>query len=190
MATSDGTSQRLFSDSQAACERIIERLEDAWQAGQRPALEDYLPGGSVRASGAAPGVGPRRSGAAAEGGRGGPRRGLPAQLPRAGRRPRGVLGLVAAEFRLRRRREPDLAAEEPLARFPDLSDKLRPHLRCPDGHADPGSSGTEGDAATNSAGQDRAGSPGLYRWGRERADPGASRRTCRCSRPVSDDRRL
>jgi hypothetical protein len=125
----------------------VERFEEAWQSGRRPALDEYLPADG-------PGRRPllvhlvhvdleRRLKA-----------GEPARveeylarypdLGEAG----VVLALLAAEHEQRRRREPGLRAEEYNRRFPQYREQLRPYL-----HADAGGETLPGPAP---AGADEA----------------------------------
>jgi serine/threonine protein kinase len=108
-------------------EQIIERFEDAWQNGQRPALDEYLQ------AGLGDGVESRR---------------LLVELAHADLECRlkagdpvqvetyferyadlaadreAALGLIVAEYQLRRRRQPDLTLDEYLQRFPQYREHL------------------------------------------------------------------
>jgi tetratricopeptide (TPR) repeat protein len=109
-------------------EDLYERFEQAWRAGRRPAIADYLP---------PEGSGRRR--ALAE---------LAAidlecrlkvgetarvetyleSFPELAAHPTAVLDLIGAEYRLRRRREGEVRAEEYLERFPAYRAGLSPRL--------------------------------------------------------------
>ncbi|HZT82500.1 MAG TPA: protein kinase, partial [Gemmataceae bacterium] len=109
-------------------EEIIEGFELAWGSGRRPSIDEYLGSGGV------------------------PRRRLVVELAhtdlecrlKAGdparaeeyitrydelsSDPGAALGLIEAEYQLRRRREPGLSADEYLRRFPQHADELRRRL--------------------------------------------------------------
>jgi len=117
------------SDDAAKFERLLQRFEEAWQRGEPPIIENYLPddeaerrvvlvellhtdleyrlkaGESVRVEqylDQYPELSPRRD---------------------------VVLDLIAAEYDLRRRREPALKAEEYTQRFSGYSDELQTRLK-------------------------------------------------------------
>jgi serine/threonine protein kinase len=116
----------------------VERFEDAWQAGLRPDLDDYLPAD-----------GPDRRPLLADLVHVDLERRLKAgeparveeylarypELGEAG----VVLALLAAEHEQRRRREPGLRAEEYDRRFPEYRERLHPYLHADaDGETLPG----------------------------------------------------
>jgi serine/threonine protein kinase len=116
----DPISSRLWT----AREQIIGRFEDAWQSGRRPALEDYLPAG---AAGGRPllvelvhvdleyrleGGEPARVEAYLE------------RFPALAEDPAVVRELLAAEFDLRRPREPALTWDSYRQRFPQWAAHL------------------------------------------------------------------
>jgi serine/threonine protein kinase/sugar lactone lactonase YvrE len=122
--------QRGRGDS-AYVSEFVDRFEDAWQRGQRPAIGDYLPAD-----------GPKRRVALREL--------VHVDLERrfkAGELVRVetylvcypelvdeavvVVDLLAAEYELRRRQESGLSLTEYLRRFPQHGDALRAHLRFP-----------------------------------------------------------
>src|SRR5262249_46533537 len=112
-------------------ERVVERFENAWQRGESPALEDFLPdsaadrremlvelvhadlewrlkaGMSVRAEGYLD------------------------RFPELAGDRRLALELIAAEHELRGRHETELAIEESLRRFPQYADDLSARLQAP-----------------------------------------------------------
>ncbi len=110
-------------------ERVIDRFEHAWQQGQWPVLEHYLPP-----------PGPDRRAALIElvhtdlecRLKAGARvrvEGYLARFPDLAQDRSVVLDLIAAEFDLRSRREPELSAEEFCRRFPLHADALVSRLR-------------------------------------------------------------
>ena len=126
MPTPDQQDRAFFQGEWACLEQVVERFEQAWQRGERPAVEDYLPAG---------GGSPElilelahadlecrlKAGEAAR---------VEAYLGRYRRLAddrAGVLRLIEAEYRLRRRREPGLGPDEYLRRFP-LFDQDLAHL--------------------------------------------------------------
>jgi serine/threonine-protein kinase len=115
-----------------ALDRALERFEQAWQAGARPRVEDYLPGGRQTLAVLLPLVHvdlERRLTA------GQPARveDYLARFPVLAGSPEALVELAEAEYRLRHRADPKLRADEYLARFPSLADRLRPRLRAKDG---------------------------------------------------------
>jgi serine/threonine protein kinase/tetratricopeptide (TPR) repeat protein len=132
MSTTSQTEQQFFQQDWGRLEQIIEQFESAWQQGQRPSIDEYLKAESAE---------PRK---------------LLIELAhidlecrlKAGESARvetyferyaelaadrtTALALIAAEYKLRRRREPGLGPEEYSQRFPqyraDLAERLRgPH---------------------------------------------------------------
>jgi serine/threonine protein kinase len=118
MSTPGDPCPALSTSDADALEGILGRFEDAWLGGERPRLEEYAPAG-----------GGLRQAALAELAHidlefrlkaGEPAR-VEEYLRRFGElnaQPDDVLALIAAEYRLRRRAQPDLVAEEYLERFP------------------------------------------------------------------------
>jgi serine/threonine protein kinase len=118
-------------DDGARLEDIVSGFERAWQAGRRPDLEQYLPAGD-----------PCRQNLLGELVHADLEYRLKAgevarveqyltRFPELGADRVAVLQLIAAEYRLRRDREPGVTPEDYLARFPqygsDLSTPLREH---------------------------------------------------------------
>jgi tetratricopeptide (TPR) repeat protein len=103
------------------------RFESAFAQGGWPAIDDYLPAG-----------GPQRQAVLIDLAHIDLERRLKAgrearvedylHYPELAGAATAVLDLLAAEYELRRRREPDLSAAEYVARFPQLADRLRPLL--------------------------------------------------------------
>jgi hypothetical protein len=103
-------------------EAVLQRFEDAWRAGQRPNLADYLPAD-----------GPERRALLVELvhadlhyrlelGEATRAESYLAQYPELREDPPLALSLIVAEYDLRRQREPGLTTEEYRQRFPDLAD--------------------------------------------------------------------
>jgi serine/threonine protein kinase/tetratricopeptide (TPR) repeat protein len=125
-------SAELFRRSWSRLEQVIEQFEEAWQSGQRPAIDEYLHRQDIE---------PRKllvelahadlecrlkAGEAVR---------VEAYLERYSELAtdrQAALGLITTEFNVRRRREPGLGLEEYAQRFPqfraDLAERLRgPH---------------------------------------------------------------
>jgi serine/threonine protein kinase/tetratricopeptide (TPR) repeat protein len=126
------TDQQFFQQDWGRLEQIIEQFEAAWQRGQRPAIDDFAKAEDIEPLKLLVELAHvdlecrLKAGEAAR---------VETYFERyaelATDRP-VALGLIAAEFNLRRRREPALAPEEYIKRFPqyraDLSERLRgPH---------------------------------------------------------------
>jgi tetratricopeptide (TPR) repeat protein/tRNA A-37 threonylcarbamoyl transferase component Bud32 len=111
----------------AACERlesVLLRFEDAWRAGDRPDLADFLPAD-----------GPERRALLVElvqedlyyrlaAGEAGRVEDYLERYPELAHDAPALLDLLVAEYQLRRRREPDLLTAEYARRFPGLGDVL------------------------------------------------------------------
>jgi len=124
MSAPDRQDRAFFQGEWAWLEQVVERFEEAWRRGERPAVEEYLPAG---------GGGSRelilelvhadlecrlKAGEAAR---------VEAYLGRYAQLAddrAGVLRLIEAEYRLRRRREPGLGPDEYLRRFPHCARDL------------------------------------------------------------------
>jgi serine/threonine protein kinase len=122
---------KIFPGELARLESIIERFENAWQDGPAPVMDEYLKADDVE---------PRKlvvelahvdlecrlkAGEAAR---------VETYLeryPELAGDPAAVLGLIEAEFQLRRRREPGLRPDEYLRRFPQYREHLAERLRGP-----------------------------------------------------------
>src|SRR5262245_35043306 len=134
MSAPDQQARALFQGEWAGVEQVVERFEQAGEGGERPAVGEYLPAGGGSSS--------RelilelvhadlecrlKAGEAAR---------VEAYLGRyeqlADDRA-GVLRLIEAEYRLRRRREPGLGPDEYLRRFPHFDQDLVPLLGDPPG---------------------------------------------------------
>src|SRR5262249_2996646 len=120
------------SEDWGKLERVVKDFERAWLAAVRPTLEDYLAA-----------AGPNATLALVElihvdleyRLRAGEEARVETYLsdyPDLARDRAAVLDLLAAEYRLRRRREPDLPTQEYLGRFPQYGEALLSRLRGPD----------------------------------------------------------
>ncbi|HXG11210.1 MAG TPA: serine/threonine-protein kinase, partial [Gemmataceae bacterium] len=110
-------------------ERVIERFEDAWQQGRRPVIDEYLRGDAIERDSLVVELVHTdlecrlKAGEAVRVESYFERyRELAADRERA-------LGLIAAEYDLRRRREPGLTLDEYLRRFPQYADELATRLQ-------------------------------------------------------------
>src|SRR5262245_53639670 len=114
----------LTSEQWALRERILRNFENAWRTGPRPLIEDYLPPAE-----------PQRWAVLRElvstdleyrlkDGQPARVEDYLARYPGLKCDPQVELELIAAEWNLRRRREPGLAREEFLTRFPQHADAL------------------------------------------------------------------
>jgi hypothetical protein len=129
MSTTKSTSKALSQDLSSRLQGLVDRFEDAWQSGRRPQINDFLPP-----------EGPERYRVLVEL--------VHVDLERrlkAGEAVRVelyleryrelaadqavVLNLLASEFDLRRRSEPQLLLEAYLQRFPALGDTLLRRLQ-------------------------------------------------------------
>jgi predicted ATPase len=115
------------SEDWSALKDAVRRFESAWQQGLRPVIEDYLPVGDGLRSRLLPELVHLDLEMRLKGGE-------PARVEEyLARYPeltadRAALGLIAAEFTLRRRGEPHLDGEEYLRRFPNFHRELAEHL--------------------------------------------------------------
>jgi serine/threonine-protein kinase len=109
-------------------ERLLQRFEDAWLQGRRPAIPDFLPvEPDERRSALIELVHTDLEYRL--------RAGEPARVEEylhryadLGQDREALVGLLAAEYDLRRTREPSLTVQEYLSRFPQLGADLREHL--------------------------------------------------------------
>jgi serine/threonine protein kinase len=123
-----------FQQSWSRLEQVVEQFEAAWQRGQAPSIEAYLPAGQAEAGRLLVELAHAdlelrlKAGEAAR---------VETYFERFADLTtdrRAALGLIAREFDLRRRREPGLRVDEYLDRFPqyraDLAERLPgPHAR-------------------------------------------------------------
>jgi tRNA A-37 threonylcarbamoyl transferase component Bud32 len=126
-----------------AVEHIADRFESAYETGHWPTINDYLPaGGPERLAVLVPlvHIDLERRLKAGEAAR---VQTYLERFPELAEDPAVVLDLLVAEYRQRRRREPDAAPDDYLTRFPKLAAQLRPRLEAlggaePTPRADPG----------------------------------------------------
>jgi hypothetical protein len=121
----------LPSEAWQRVEAVLRSFEDAWRRGRSPRVADYLPA-----------AGPERRVLLVElahedldyrlqAGQAARVEGYLADYPELAADPQAVLGLIAAEYQLRRRREPDCAVAEYLRRFPQYAAALPGRLAAP-----------------------------------------------------------
>src|SRR5262249_42395493 len=126
MSSANERAVELAPEEWLPYERLIQRFEQAWERGLRPALDDYLPAGEAQPwavwvellhtdleyrlkAGEAVRVEEYLG-----------------RYPELARDREAARELIAAEYSLRRRREPDLARAEYHARFPQYGPDLLP----------------------------------------------------------------
>jgi serine/threonine protein kinase/formylglycine-generating enzyme required for sulfatase activity len=119
----DGSSHLPSSDTGRRVEEIIRRFEEAWQAGLRPAMEDYLPVDPVERSLVLVELVHADLEKRLKAGESVRIETYLERFPELARDRPKALNLMAAEYRLRRRREPDLHVEEYLRRFPAFAEE-------------------------------------------------------------------
>jgi serine/threonine protein kinase/tetratricopeptide (TPR) repeat protein len=131
MSAAESNDRAFFESTWGRLEQIVARFEDAWQRGERPAIDEYLRAEDVE---------PRqlvlelahadlecrwKAGEAVA---------VETYFERyaelAGDRA-GALRLIETEYRLRRRREPGLGLADYVRRFPEYRDDLAQRLRGP-----------------------------------------------------------
>src|SRR6266849_3161178 len=118
----------LSPENSAQVDAVVDRFEEAWQRGQRPAVDTYLPpAGPLRRAVLINlvHVDLERRLEAGEAAR------VETYLERyaeLGEDPTAVAGLVAAEYELRRRRNPEVTPDEYFQRFPRYGEQLRAGL--------------------------------------------------------------
>jgi serine/threonine-protein kinase len=107
---------------------VVERFEEAWEAGQRPLLDDYLPADGPergRLLEALVHIDLERRLKAAEKARVETYLG---RYPEVADNPELVLALIAHEYQLRRRHEPEVTPDEFVERFPERAAQVRERL--------------------------------------------------------------
>ncbi len=128
MLPSNTPTRPLTDDEWGRLEQVLERFENAWRSGRPPAIDEYLRQSDVRREALVVELVHADLECRLKAGE--PAR-VEAYLEHyaelAGDR-EAVLGLIAAEFKLRQRREPELAADEYLGRFPQYRDDLAARL--------------------------------------------------------------
>jgi tetratricopeptide (TPR) repeat protein len=109
-------------------EKIIQRFEEAWRSGQRPKLEDFLAAGSVDRNSLAVELAHVDLECRLKVGEAARTEDYLHRFPELAADREAVLGLIAAEYRLRLRREPTLSPADFLQRFPEFGDDLTKRL--------------------------------------------------------------
>src|SRR5262249_3203066 len=125
MASADQLRKTPAGQTGNDLEEILERFEQAWRQGGPPSLEGYLPAdGALRRSVLVELV---HSDVECR-----LKAGMPARVesyldcdPELAGDRAVVLGLIQAEYKFRRRREPDLTPQEYFQRFPSYTEELR-----------------------------------------------------------------
>jgi serine/threonine protein kinase len=124
MAAADDPGRDLLGADWAGLEDILQRFEEAWQRGEHPELNSFLPDGIRRQPGVLIEIvcvdleRRLKSGEAARVER------YFQQYPELSQNPEEALSLVAWELKLRRDLEPDLRLDEYLQRFPHFGSEL------------------------------------------------------------------
>src|SRR5262245_28939417 len=116
-ALSESGGRRSGGDT-AQLERAVAGFEAAWHAGARPAIEDYLPAHALAAPGVLLELVHTELELRLKAGEAARVEDYLARFPQLADRPAAVPDLLAAEYRLRRRAEPDLGPDDLLRRFP------------------------------------------------------------------------
>jgi formylglycine-generating enzyme required for sulfatase activity len=118
----------LSSAQRAHLEQLVERFEQAWQRGEPPALDDFLPADAAERQAVLPDLvhidleRRLKAGAAVR---------VETYLqryPELAARPEVVFALAKAEFLLRRCDDPELSLDEYCRRFPHCAEQLRDWL--------------------------------------------------------------
>jgi serine/threonine protein kinase len=128
MAAAEGSAHRPAGETWQRVDALVHRFEEAWQAGRRPALDDYVPEG-----------GPDRLGVLVELAHVDLERRLKAgeparaeeylrRYPELAATPEAAVELIAAEYALRRERDPACDVGEYLGRLPEYGDLLQRRL--------------------------------------------------------------
>jgi tetratricopeptide (TPR) repeat protein/predicted Ser/Thr protein kinase len=102
----------------ADLEEVVARFETAWQSGQAPAIDDYLPLGDTSRRAALAELVRRDLACRLKGGQAARVEEYLLRYPELQADRQAVLKLITTEFELRRHREPDLPSAEFLQRFP------------------------------------------------------------------------
>src|SRR5260370_31471407 len=127
MPADRNSSRRELSADWARRERLLEAFEAAWQRGERPAIEDYLPQGEFEQGLLVDFV---RADLECRLNAGEPARveSYLQRYPELASDHDAVLELIAAEYKLRRGLQPDLTVEEYRCRFHQYAAELQGRL--------------------------------------------------------------
>ena len=109
-------------------EEIVERFEEAWRQGLHPTIEEYLLSGEAEPGKLVVELAHADLECRLKAGEPVRVETYLARYPALAADESGALRLIAAEFQLRRRSEPNLAVEEYGRRFPQYGDRLRQRL--------------------------------------------------------------
>lgn len=123
------STQRLSQEEWALLEQVVERFEAAWRDGQPPVIEKFLEDSGVEPESLVSELVHTDLECRLKAGEAARVETYFARFPELSADRAKALGLIAAEFRLRRRREPDLESEEFFQRFPQYREDLT--LRLP-----------------------------------------------------------
>jgi serine/threonine protein kinase/tetratricopeptide (TPR) repeat protein len=138
--TSEGTLLMLASTAAgrppadptwAELESIIQRFEEAWHEGERPAIDDYLPTEAARRRPALIELVHADLEYRLKAGEDVRVEGYLRRYPELESDPQEILELIDREYELRRRQGTPLAPDEYLTRFPQYRDVLETRLRSP-----------------------------------------------------------
>lgn len=147
MSFTNTATKRMPPNEWNRLEEIIERFEQAWQSGQRPAIDDYLKAEVIAPQALLLELIHAELECRLKAGEDARVEAYLERYPQLADHREGVLELITAEYNFRQRREPDLKPEDYERRFPqyraELSAHLRPlrqrerfptHLNCPHCH--------------------------------------------------------
>jgi serine/threonine protein kinase len=122
---------QLPSEKRSTVERLLKDFEHAWQSGQRPALAEYLSDSQVKSPVALAELVRLDLEYRLRAGERARVESYLADYPELAGEAATVLDLLTQEYRLRRPREPALAPDEYVARFPEYRDAILSRLRDP-----------------------------------------------------------
>jgi serine/threonine protein kinase/tetratricopeptide (TPR) repeat protein len=147
MSISDDHTKPLPRTDWDRMEEILERFEEAWQGGQPPAIEDYLKARDIDVRKLLVELVHADLECRLKTGEDVRVENYFGRYPQIADNPEAALGLIAAEYRLRQRREPSLTLQHYEQRFPQYRAQLRgrllperereylpSHLSCPHCH--------------------------------------------------------
>jgi len=118
MASTDTPTKRMPREEWHRLEEIIERFEEAWQGGERPAIEDYLKAEDVAPQKLLLELVHAELECRLKAGEEVRVESYVERYPQLAGDVEGVLELIAAEYNFRQRREPNLTLEDYARRFP------------------------------------------------------------------------
>src|SRR5438067_2310708 len=129
--SSSPPADQLPSENWSELERIIKAFEDAWQRGERPSVDAFLPAGAAERRALLVELVHTDLECRIKAGEGIHVEVYLARYPELAGDSGAVLDLIVAEYRQRRRREADLTAAEYCHRFPQFSAQLQELLKDP-----------------------------------------------------------